>query len=192
MKTNKRSLISIIVDVVQTICDELVEWLSNSPITEERRDCDIMEKPIIEEVGLPLDTYLIKENVIERIWKEYIEHGQLIVAYDYDSTVCPSQDGNESCDQVIELLHQCSKIRDIKMICFTARNPSDYNDVKKYLSEHDIRWDKVNENIDNVKKIFSDHGKIFYNIFLDDRAGLASAYETLVEFINRYYDYKSQ
>lgn len=174
------------------MCDALARCLRNNSITEERRDRGIMEKPIIEEMGLSFDTYLIKENVIERMWKEFIEHGQLIVAYDYDSTVCPSQDGNESCDQVIELLQQCSKIRDIKMICFTARNPSDYNEVKKYLAEHNIRWDKVNENIDSSKKIFSDHSKIFYNIFLDDRAGLVSAYETLVAFIDRYYDYKSQ
>ena len=61
--------------------------------------------------------------------------------------------------------------------------------VEDYLNSKDIRHDAINENVDRVKSEFGDgrDSKVLYSIFLDDRAGLPAAYETLVGFLEWYY-----
>lgn len=144
-------------------------------------------QPIFEASGPALDRYFNKQNAIERLIADYNKHGHLIVAYDFDETVYPWDGG--SCDQVIELLQVCSKIPTIDMVVFTCRGPSERQMVEDYLNSKDIRHDAINENVDRVKSEFGDgrDSKVLYSIFLDDRAGLSAAYETLVGFLEWYY-----
>lgn len=143
-------------------------------------------RPIIEESGLAIDTYLIRENVFSRLKEEFLKYDQLIVAYDYDNTVF--SDDND-CNQVVELLQECSKLSKIRMIVYTARPVEEYDEVISYLDSRSIRHDHINENDNSVTHLMNDTSKILYNIFLDDKAGLDSAYETLVRFIDWYYKY---
>lgn len=144
-------------------------------------------RPIFEETAFATDTFLQDINVYDRLVADYKKYGRLIVAFDYDDTISPNT--GKCCDQVIELLQECSKIDTIDMIVFTVRNSMDYPLIRSYCVEHGIRCDAINENIPRMKDQFGSgfDSKMLYSVFLDDRAGLRSAYESLVQFLEWYY-----
>lgn len=117
---------------------------------------------------------------------KYRKHGKIIVAYDFDDTVYVSdeQASDEACALIRELLVECSKYPDdIAMVCYTCRDGDTIKDeVIPFLDEHRIRYDKINENMDNVDDSnMSD--KLVFSIFLDNLAGCGEAYSTLSRFI---------
>lgn len=131
------------------------------------------------------DTFMNKHRAIERLISDYHIFGKIIVAYDFDDTVKPKF--GENCSYVTELLQECSKIEEIVMICFTCRcEYSAMVEVQNTLDELNIRHDYINENATDIS--FETSRKILYSIFLDDRAGLSAAYETLVGFLKWYYE----
>lgn len=138
--------------------------------------------PKIDETGEALDTFLSVGNIIERAIQEYVEHKHFIVAFDMDDTVWVNN--GCCCDQVVELLRVCSAIPSMRLVVFTARSPENYNETINQLNKLGIRYDAINENIDRSS---NKNNKIFFNIFLDDRAGLPSAYEALVGVVNWYF-----
>lgn len=142
--------------------------------------------PIFEESGYAEDGFLDKYNCIKRLIDDYHEHGSIIVAFDFDNTVCPDETNpTRSCNQVIELLQTCSRYNVFKMVCYTCRNDYDCHFiVRPFLEENDIRCDAFNENIGSLS--MGSTNKVFYNVFLDDRAGLRAAYEDLVGFLEWY------
>ena len=127
------------------------------------------------------DTYLKKQASINRLIEEYKKHGNIIVAYDFDNTVYSDKPG-ESNKQVIEILQYCSKfVHDIEMIVFTCRSGAAIDKAVEILDDLGIRHDRINKNGSGLGFVTSN--KIFYNIFLDDRAGLRAAYEDLTGFL---------
>lgn len=120
-----------------------------------------------------MDHYLDYDNVYSRLYNEWLTHGKLIIAYDFDNTVHDFHDAGHTYNNVIGLLRRCKYIG-AHFIVFTA-NPDTYF-VRKYLSEHQIPFDTVNQNLPFID---SKGVKPYYNILLDDRAGLESAYEVL-------------
>lgn len=126
------------------------------------------------------DTYLNNENVINRLIKDHKEYGRTIVAYDFDNTVY-SKEPNETCYQIIELLKVCKEMGFI-LIVFTCRPETEYDFVKNFLNINNIPYDFFNCDADFIS-FPKNNKKIYYDIFLDDRAGLKSAYESLVGFI---------
>jgi len=126
-----------------------------------------------------MDYYLNDENVINRLIKEWNKYGKLIIAYDYDNTVYDYHKLGYTFENVISLLKRAKSIG-ANFIVFTCCNENKYDDIKKYLIINNIPFDKINENIDGV-----DFGgrKVYYNILLDDRAGLSSAYNCLLKVV---------
>lgn len=125
-----------------------------------------------------MDTFFRDEALLEKLKVHYSTHGKIIVAYDYDDTIAPTYLA-KSCKQVIKLL------KDLKpyavFICYTSNE--DLNRVKVYIKENDIPCDKINENVDYMKSKYDNSGKVFYNVFLDDKAGLGQAYRILKKFL---------
>jgi len=126
-----------------------------------------------------MDYYLNDENVINRLTEEWNKYGKLIIAYDYDNTVYDYHKLGYTFENVISLLKR-AKLIGANFIVFTCCNENKYNDIKKYLNINNIPFDKINENINGV-----DFGgrKVYYNILLDDRAGLSSAYNCLLKVV---------
>jgi len=126
-----------------------------------------------------MDFYLNDENVINRLTEEWSKYGKLIIAYDYDNTVHDYHKLGYVFENVISLLKR-TKLIGANFIVFTCCNENKYDDIKKYLSINNIPFDKINENIDDI-----DFGgrKVYYNILLDDRAGLSSAYNCLLKVV---------
>jgi hypothetical protein len=123
-----------------------------------------------------MDTYFFIENAAERLYREYQKHKQLIVAVDFDDTVYDYHSMDTDHKKVIEILQECSD-RDFLLVIWTAGEPSRYDFMKLFFEFHKIKISSINQN--PIDLPFGNNGKIYYNILLDDRAGLYSAYLTL-------------
>lgn len=115
------------------------------------------------------DPYMIDTVCQERIEKEFLEHGSLFVAFDYDNTVFDYHEKGFSFPAVKSLLRRC-KATGMKLILFTAKESDEelvpiIADCKANGYEPDF----VNES--PVMKTI----KPYYNILLDDRAGLGQS-----------------
>lgn len=108
----------------------------------------------------------------ERLRKDYLTHGSLFVAFDYDNTVFDYHNQGIRYDKIISLLQTC-KALGFTMILFTSNEGDQLTDVIKDLHNRNIPYDLINENpLMNTRKPY-------YNILLDDRAGLSEAYKNL-------------
>lgn len=123
--------------------------------------------------------YLSDNFCINRLLNEYNLHKSLVVAYDLDNTVNDYHNKGHDYSEVIELIRECKEVG-FHLIVFTAEE--DTEKVKKILELNNIPFDSINENPPFWK---SNARKIYYNILLDDRAGLNSAYEQLKEVLKR-------
>jgi hypothetical protein len=121
------------------------------------------------------DFYLNDNNVVNRLVEEWNKYGKIIIAYDFDNTVYDYNNKGYTYNYVIELLQECSELGAYYVV-FTSCEEDKFSFIKEYLKEKKIPFDKINENIDMIP--FKGR-KIYYNILLDDRAGLKSAHDNL-------------
>lgn len=126
-----------------------------------------------------MDYFLSNQNCIDRLISEYEKYGSLIIAYDYDSTVFDYYGKGYSYHEVIELLRECKKMG-FHLTVFTSCNDERFPEIKQYLTENNIPFDGINETPDFIP--FKGR-KVYFNILLDDRAGLRSAYDILWKVI---------
>ena len=124
-----------------------------------------------------MDHYLNTENTYQRLLKEYKEHDFLVVAYDFDNTVYDYHKNGWQFNNVIQLLQNLKKIN-CYLIIFTANEDIEF--VKKYCKDNEIPFDAINEQPPFYK---SKSRKIYYNILLDDRAGLREVYNGLERLV---------
>ena len=130
-----------------------------------------------------MDFYLDKKNTYQRLISEYEKYETLVVAFDFDNTVYDFDNAGLEFTDVISLLRDLKKIG-CYLIVFTANEDEAF--VKKYCKEMNIPFDAINENPPFHK---SKSRKIYYNILLDDRAGLKEAYDHLKMLLN-YINYR--
>lgn len=116
---------------------------------------------------------------VERLEKEWMEHGKIIVGVDFDSTISPYQTLNnqKDMDRCIALLKEC-KNTGCYIVIHTACREDRYDAIKKYCEEVGIEMDTI-----NVTPIDLPYGKTgskpYCNHFLDDRAALPSSLDIL-------------
>ena len=122
-----------------------------------------------------VDPFLNDLKCIKRLVNEWVTHKSLIIAYDYDNTVFDYHGIGYQFNDIISLLQECKKYG-AKFIVFSCSPPDRYEEMTKYLIDNDIPWDTINQ---NIIELHGGQGKVFYNILLDDRAGLKSAYSVL-------------
>jgi len=122
------------------------------------------------------DPYLSQKNAVMRLYNEYKKHPKLIVAVDFDDTCFDYHGGGENHERVLQLLKDCKR-HNFYIVVWTASDPSRFDEMKLFLSDKGIKIDSINEN--PIPLPFGNHKKIYYNILLDDRAGLSSAVDTL-------------
>ncbi len=126
------------------------------------------------------DPYFNQTRCVERLLTEWRKHGQLIVACDFDDTVFPFHGTGSTHDQVIQLVRECSDLG-WHIVIFTASNPERYPMMREFLESRGIKVAAINQN--PIELPFGKWGKPYYNICLDDRAGLSAAYEQLREVV---------
>jgi len=115
---------------------------------------------------------VFKFDFYERLRKDYLQHKSLFVAYDYDNTVFDYHKQGITYYKIITLLRDC-KALGFTLILFTGNEGERLKGIKEDLKRRDIPFDLINENP------LMDTRKPYYNILLDDRAGLNEAYTNL-------------
>lgn len=70
-----------------------------------------------------------------------------------------------------------------KLVVFSASQEERYPYIADYLNQNNIPFDAINEDVLIEKR--KPTRKLYYNILLDDRAGLGSAYAALDMLYNR-------
>lgn len=114
--------------------------------------------------------------LLEKLLEQHKQWGSLIIAFDFDDTVFPYRYPIEVLRPVHELLRECHEAGH-ELVCFTAND--DLEKVTRYLLWNNIPYHAINESS------VASEGKIFYNIFLEDKAGLDQTIEILREFLKR-------
>lgn len=131
----------------------------------------------------------VDELLLACLLQQYEEFGSLLIAYDFDDTVSMF-----SIDEGYKRIHLINRaVTAIRLaakqghtlICYTANPNEDH--VKTYCKCNNIKMDYINES--PVKK--GGGGKIYYNIFLDDKCGLQSATDTLLAALVKIQEIKS-
>ena len=118
-----------------------------------------------------VDQYLNPWNSYQRLKHEYVYYGRLIIAYDVDSTVFDYHNTGTSYEMVKSILR---KFRGhAYFIVFTSSEPDRYDEIKQILDSKDLPYDSINEDCPDIP--FTGR-KVYYNILLDDRAGLWQTY----------------
>ena len=101
---------------------------------------------------------------------------------DFDNTIRPTKP-DSSCEEVIELLKRCSKDPKI-ILCLWSISVSQEEEQEKldYCESLGITIDHVNYSPFRIGRYVTE--KQFFNVLLDDRAGLESAYNNLKYVLN--------
>ena len=133
------------------------------------------------------DPYLSEKACVDRLFEEWKKYGSIIVAFDFDMTVFDYHERGDVYPKVVELLRQC-KALGFHLTVFTSCNDDRFEFIKGYLTENDIPFDSINETPDFIP--FKGR-KVYYNILLDDRAGLLSAYNQLSSLVYTIRGYKA-
>lgn len=115
------------------------------------------------------------DGCTQRLCREYDEHKKLVIGFDFDNTIfdCHNDGGNYSA--IITILQECKELGFI--LCLFTAEPSEEHLKWKidFCKHYDIEPDYVNDS--PLKPTGTK--KPMFNLLLDDRAGLESAYITL-------------
>ncbi len=123
--------------------------------------------------------YLFSTNpsfLLQRLIEQYEKQDKLIVAYDFDDTVKPYWCAD--CGKVQSILRRLRDNIDAYFIVYTCNK--DHEEIRDFLNKWDIPYDSINENAPFAPNV---DGKLFYNVFLDDKAGLGEVVNTLDQFL---------
>lgn len=116
-----------------------------------------------------------------RLLREYREHGTLFVAFDFDNTIFDYHNTGRDFSDTIALLQKCSQLG-FRLIMYTCDSePFKLEWKRQYCTHFGISVWRTNS---NPEKSFGEGAKVYYNILLDDRAGLTEASEILEYVIN--------
>lgn len=139
-------------------------------------------KGIIEPEHIP---YIEKrlEKYATRLLKQYDEHKTLIIAVDFDDTIFAGNvNSQKDLEPIIEKLKEAVEIG-LKIVIYTARNEKYFPDIEVFCENIGLKIEAINKDIIQLREPTS--GKIYYNLFLDDKAGLEQAAVILVYTIEK-------
>ena len=113
-----------------------------------------------------------------RLVEQYQKMDRLIIAYDFDDTVSPYY--SNGCCRAASTIRMAKEHLNAYLIVYTCNQ--DYDKIKKYLDKNKIPYDAINENAPFIH--FNKKGKLYYNLLLDDKAGLHQAISDLESLVN--------
>jgi hydroxymethylpyrimidine pyrophosphatase-like HAD family hydrolase len=127
-----------------------------------------------------MDFYLDEKNCIDRLVKEWTDYREIVLAVDFDDTLFDFHKKGRTYENIIELIKRCQSIGCYTVI-FTANDDIKHHEfIKGYLTDKGIYVDTINENVPSVP--FKTR-KVYYNVLLDDRAGLKASYDILLKTV---------
>ena len=123
------------------------------------------------------DPFLNQKVVLDRLIQQHDEHGKLIIAFDFDSTVYDYYGDGSTFPKLLTVLREVKR-RGWPLMIFTCRTGKALDEAVEYCKNLKIEPDLINKSTINPRA-----DKPYYNLLLDDRAGLYSAYLTLVNLL---------
>lgn len=125
-----------------------------------------------------LQNYYVQKGV--EAWKKY---GKLIIGVDFDETILPYNDLEvKITQQVIYALKEARKLG-ATIILYTCRDGMLLEEALALCEDEGLHFDQVNP----TEKFHPSYShKPYFNVLLDDKAGLISAVQTLLEIITNY------
>lgn len=121
---------------------------------------------------------------INRLVTEWLKNGKIIIGCDLDDTIIPyNEELKEHCQKVVDLILECQK-EGIIFLINTARSENQLVNIKEQVESLGIEVHGINEMHQEWDKSYGINGKIYANIFLDDRGGIRSAYWDLFETLS--------
>ena len=116
---------------------------------------------------------------INRLATEWIKNGKIIIGCDLDDTIIPyNEEIKDNCKKMVDLILECQK-EGIIFIINTARSEYQLEKAKQQVEDLGIVVHGVNKMHPEWDKPYGINGKIYANIFLDDRGGFWNSYWTL-------------
>lgn len=106
---------------------------------------------------------------LDRLVSEWLMHGKIIIACDYDDTLSPWKMHNTDFDRIFGIL-KTAKQTGAYIVIFTACRPDRYDEIISYCAEKGLEIDGINKT--PIDLPYGNNSKIYANIFIDDRAGL--------------------
>lgn len=140
---------------------------------------------------------MLENKYVDRLLREWKQHGKIVLAVDYDSTIAPwdSIDNQEDIDRAVDLIKVCQRVG-CYVVIHTACNPARHDEISQTCNAMGIKPDAININpieLPYGKNSPEDFSKIFYNHQLCDRSGLVEAMDILESAVYKYSGYiKSQ
>jgi len=119
------------------------------------------------------DRYFDIHESVKRLVNDYVNHGTLYIAFDFDNTIYDYHKKGDVYPKVKKLLQYLSSNDSFKLILFTSNEGQALNDTVIRCKAMSIYPDFINYSP------LMDTRKPYYNILLDDRAGLYDAYLVL-------------
>jgi hypothetical protein len=134
------------------------------------------------------------KNAVDRLKKDYANHSNLVIAFDFDDTVFDYHHRGDTYSQVIDALRRAQD-HNLSLTCLTRVYKMDDLIFKSKYIEQVLRLtldtdnNRVNLNANAYGEDDADlfeefYNKPFFNLLLDDKAGLGQALEILQEFLN--------
>lgn len=117
---------------------------------------------------------------IERLYQEWKMYGKIIIGVDFDDTIYPwkwkTKEDMQCLDRLIQILRIAHETGAYITI-FTCSDPSRNEEILEYCKSIKLPVDSINKTPLDLP--YGKHGKIYANIFIDDRAGLEDALNIL-------------
>lgn len=114
-----------------------------------------------------------------RLANEWLKKGKIIIACDLDDTIIPyNEEIRDNCKKMVDLILECQK-EGIYFLINTARSKEQLEKAKEQVEKLGIVVHGVNEMHSEWNLPYGTNGKLYANIFLDDRGGFWDAYRTL-------------
>ena len=125
-----------------------------------------------------------QQACLARLKNECDKYGKLIDAFDFDNTIYDFHKNEGDYSEVIDLLKECIKL-EFDLILFTVdEDPDKVSEKVRWLVSNDLWSYKSSHFFVNTGPLFSRSRKPYYNILLDDRAGLEESYNILKQVVD--------
>lgn len=127
---------------------------------------------------------------VNRLVTEWIKNGKIIIACDLDDTIIPyNEEIKDNCKKMVDLILECQE-HGIIFLINTARSKYQLESAKQQVEELGITVHGVNKMHPEWDKPYGINGKIYANIFLDDRSSFWGSYWILFNALSMFKMYK--
>lgn len=126
-----------------------------------------------------MNNYTNLRKCVDRLKSDYAKHGNLLIAFDFDSTLFDLEEDGLDMQPVIDLALRCQKAGMIMCLWTACTDDWSLAYKKRIVKDMGLNFQYI-----NASPALNQSRKPHFSILLDDRAGLASAFEILTITLN--------